>query len=552
VRRLLSRTEGWIAGLQLAALTLQRREDRAAFLQAFTGSQRYLLDYVQEEILARLQTPVRDFLLHTAILSRLDASVCQAVTAAPTREASQQMLVFLERANLFLVPLDEERRWYRLHDLFREALLAALHTAQPELVPLLHRRAASFYEAQGEWAEAIAHRLAAADFSTAARLMEQTVEQFWVRGETMTMATWVLALPEMLVGEHARLTLYLLNTVAQTTQEQRERRYQQARQLMARVETALQPQLDKNSHQISATSADAGVVSRAVDREDRAAEHALLKFRLRLLHTFMVVNEATASEGFECLNSMQQGIEKALDRNEEAIWQMVPLGGSFMFHYVSRQEGALLPRLLSAKERVGQSGSRYATIKVRQWLALAAVQAGQLRLAYEESLAALDLIEQMAGYALLKGYFEIVLAQVLYQWNRLEEARSRLQTVVHDAAVWHQLDLLGWGYAELLQVTLARGEWSAARQTLHEVEQLVQRERYGPWPGWLSTMRANWWLAQGRLKEASDWAASVVFPETAWGRGSYAAFPIVMRVYFAERRWQEAVELLERAPGSTG
>ena len=214
---------------------------------------------------------VRDFLLHTAILSRLDASVCQAVTAAPTREASQQMLVFLERANLFLVPLDEERRWYRLHDLFREALLALCTPAQPEMVPLLHRRAASFYEAQGEWAEAIAHRLAAADFSTAARLMEQTVEQFWVRGEAATMASWVLALPEPLVGEHARLALttalYLLNTVAQTTQEQRERRYQQARQLMARVEAALQHELDATSHQISATRAEAGAVSRAVDRE---------------------------------------------------------------------------------------------------------------------------------------------------------------------------------------------------------------------------------------------------------------------------------------------
>ena len=128
----MSRTEGWIAGLHLAALTLQKREDRAAFLQAFTGSQRYLLDYVQEEILARLPTSVRDFLLHTAVLSRLDASVCQAVTAAPERRVSQQMLEWLERANLFLVSLDEERRSYRLHDLFREALLSALHTTHPE------------------------------------------------------------------------------------------------------------------------------------------------------------------------------------------------------------------------------------------------------------------------------------------------------------------------------------------------------------------------------------------------------------------------------------
>src|SRR5262249_8385274 len=201
VWRLVSRTEGWIAGLPLAALPLQKRKDRAAFLQAFTGSQRYLLDYVQEEILSRLPESVRDFLLHTAVLTRLDASVCQAVTAAPERRVSQQMLSWLERANLFVVSLDEERRSYRLHELFREALLSALHTTHPESVPVLHSRAARFYEAQGEWTEAITHALQAADYSTAANLMEQTVEQFWLRGEAATIARRVLALPHLLAPD---------------------------------------------------------------------------------------------------------------------------------------------------------------------------------------------------------------------------------------------------------------------------------------------------------------------------------------------------------------
>ena len=222
LQRLVSRTEGWIAGLHLVALTMQKREDRAAYLEALTGSQRYLLDYVQEDILARLPERVRDFLLHSAILSRLDASVCQAVTASSTAAASQQMLAFLERANLFLVPLDEEQRTYRLHDLFREALLSVLHTTQPEMEPVLHRRAADFYEAEGQWHEAIAHALAAADFSTAVRLMEQTVEPFWLHGEAAMMAGWVLALPEALVREHARLVLttalYLLHPVMQTAE----------------------------------------------------------------------------------------------------------------------------------------------------------------------------------------------------------------------------------------------------------------------------------------------------------------------------------------------
>src|SRR5260221_12173150 len=125
--------------------------------------------------------------------------------------------------------------------------------------------------------------------------MEQTVEQCWLRGEAATIARWVLALPDRQAREHARLllttALYLLTTVVQTTREQRERRYQEARQLMARVEAALQAQTDETNSQISATGADAG----DVDREASAAEHAPLKFRLRLLRRFMAVIEATAS-----------------------------------------------------------------------------------------------------------------------------------------------------------------------------------------------------------------------------------------------------------------
>ncbi len=550
VRKLLSRTEGWIAGLHLAALTLQKREDRAAFLQAFAGSQRYLLDYVQEEILSRLPNNVRDFLLHTAILSQMSAPVCQTVTAAPTREASQQMLVFLERANLFLVPLDEERRWYRLHDLFREALLAALHTTQPEMVPLLHRRAASFYEAHAEWAEAIVHRLAAADYSTAARLMEQTVEQFWVRGEAATMARWVLTLPEVQVREHARLllttALYLLDTVAETTQEQRERCYQQARQLMARVEAALQGEIDAPRFQLGATGAEAG----DVEREASAAEQALLQWRLRVLRRLMAVIEATANGDVERLLSMQEVIEEALEHGEEAIWQTVPLGGSFTFHYSVRREGAqLLPRLLSVKERVSQGASRYASIRVREWLALSAVRAGQLHLASEESREALTQIEHLQGFALLKGYVQIALAQVYYQWNRLEEARALLRMVVHYAAAWQQLEQLEWGYTELIQVELARRDRSAAELALHEMEQLVQRERFGVYPAWLPVMQAQCWLAQGQLEAASMWAASVVFPEGPWEGRWYDAFPVVIRVYFAEQRFREALELLDSFRG---
>ncbi|MDQ6643529.1 MAG: LuxR family transcriptional regulator, partial [Chloroflexota bacterium] len=552
LQRLVSRTEGWIAGLHLVALTMQKREDRTAYLETLTGSQRYLLDYVQEDILAHLSPDTRNFLLHTAILSRLDAAVCQAVTAAPTKAASQQMLALLERANLFLVPLDEERRTYRLHDLFREALLSALHTNQPEMVSLLHRRAADFYEAEGQWAEAITHALAAADFSTAARLMEQTVEQFWVRGEPATMARWVLALPDPLVREHTRLALttalYLLHPVTYSTREQLESRHQQVRQLMARVEAALQHQANETNQEILATHA--GSAFRSIDLEAREASEALLHRRLRLLRAGMALYEAIEASEYERLPALHQEMQE-LDQDEEVIWHMLPLFCNVVYYTVRQERAKLLPQLLDARQRVRRSGSHFAATRVIQWLVLSAEEAGQLRLAYQESLAALDLIEQTASYALLKGYFKDVLAMVLYQWNRLEEARSRLRTVIQDAATWQQSDLLLSGYIRLMQVELARGDLSAVQQALQEFEQLegYQGHHRG---SWLPIMRAQWWLAQGQMKEAADWAVSIVFPEGAWERSLYDAFPVVMRVYFAELRWTEALALLERFSGSLG
>jgi LuxR family maltose regulon positive regulatory protein len=517
---------------------------------------------------------VRDFVLHIAILSRLDAAACQAVTATPARRTCQRLLEELERANLFLVPLDEERRWYRLHDLFREAVLAALEQTHPDLAPTLHRRAASFYAAQSEWAEAIVHRLAAADFESAAGLMEETVEHFWVRGEAASMTRWVLALPQPVVRQHARLALtvalYLLNTVTYATAEQRVRTHAEVRQLMARVEAALGPRVPaakgaEASRWPSAPDPEPPTnSSRTEERQASAAEDALLRRRLRALRLNLDFLEASARGDLDRLRRMQPEIEEiqdALDRDaeEEPIWQLVRLFSLFELHYIVRQEGAqVVPQLLEAKRRASQSGSQFATVKIMQYLALAALEDGKLRLAFEESRAALDLIEQIAGYAVLKGYFEMVQIEALYQWNRLEEARSRLHAVLDDATMRQHLDVLGGSYLALLRVEVARGDQSAAEAALRGLEDLVGREGFGTYPGVLPSVRALWWLARGQLADAAAWAATVDFHDGTWENSLYFDFRIVMRTYFAQHRWAEALALLERwrgqldHPGNSG
>lgn len=541
------RTEGWIAGLQLAALALQQHEDRAAFLQALTGGQRYLLDYIQEDILARLPEAVRTFLCQTAVLSRLEAAACQAVTAEPDRQACQQMLLFLERSNLFLVPLDEERRWYHLHDLFREALLALLAATQPDMLPLLHQRAARFYEAQGEWHEALAHFFAAADFSTAARLMEQTVEQSWVHGEIASIAHWIKALPHALVRQHARLllttSLYLLNTVSQAPWEQRVPVHQQVRQIMARVASALRQQEN------ATTGAEAETALASQERSARAAKETVPRRRLRLLQAYLVLNEALAAADYQHIVRVQQEIGK-LEPDEEILWQMIPLTALFLLHFTVRQEGGkLLPHLLEAKRQADASGNRYASIKVRHWLALVAPEAGRLHLAFQESQEALALIDQMEGYAPLKGYLEMVRVEVLFHWNRLQEARALLETLLPVALSWQQSDVLGWGYGCLVQLELARGDLPAAQQALSRMEDLVAQKRLLHYRNWLPALRAQCWLALGQVQAAADWAASVLFPEGPWDHSLYRTFEVMIQVYFAKLRWTEAAELLDRWRG---
>ena len=160
-----ARTEGWIAALQLAALSMQGRDDTSGFIASFAGDDRFVVDYLAEEVLERQPDEVRSFLLETAILDRFTGALCDAVTGGSGGKA---MLERLDRANLFLVPLDDRRLWYRYHHLFADVLRARLLDEQPERVDELHRRASAWYEASGDQPEAIAHAMAGHDVERAA------------------------------------------------------------------------------------------------------------------------------------------------------------------------------------------------------------------------------------------------------------------------------------------------------------------------------------------------------------------------------------------------
>jgi len=196
VAALEARTEGWIAALQLAALSMQGRDDVAGFIAGFAGDDRYVVDYLAEEVLARQPDRVQAFLLQTSVLGRLSGPLCDAVTG---QGGGKAMLEALERGNLFLVPLDDRRQWYRYHHLFADVLQARLLDEQPGQVPDLHRRASAWYERSGEQSLAIGHALAARDFSRAADLIERALPAMARTRQEATVRGWLEMIPDELV-----------------------------------------------------------------------------------------------------------------------------------------------------------------------------------------------------------------------------------------------------------------------------------------------------------------------------------------------------------------
>ncbi len=205
------RTEGWIAALQLAALSMQGRGDASAFIAGFAGDDRYIVDYLAEEVLGRQPAEVRDFLLKTSLLDRLTGPLCDAVTG---REGGRATLVALERANLFLVPLDDRREWYRYHHLFADVLQAHLLEEHAAEVAHLHGRASAWYEQSGDFSHAIEHALGGADFARAADLMELAIPVVSRERREAELRRWVESLPDSVVRVRPVLGVFFVGSLA--------------------------------------------------------------------------------------------------------------------------------------------------------------------------------------------------------------------------------------------------------------------------------------------------------------------------------------------------
>ena len=469
------RTEGWIAGLQLAALSLQGRADVSAFLAAFTGSHRFVLDYLSEEVLARQDASVQQFLLHTSILERLSGPLCDAVTG---QEESQAMLEALERANLFVDALDDERGWYRYHHLFAEVLRGHLQQAEPTLPPVLHRRASAWYEQHELPAEAVQHALAVPDVELAARLIEPIALPVASRGQLSTVLGWMNALPEALV--RTRPLLFV----------------QQASYLMF-------------TNQLEAAEARLQEAERGIREEMPAEQARTIRGTVLTIRAGMDCNTGDTMHGVTLAR-------QALDLLPEAE-VILRMGALVTTAHAYLTSGDVTPdserEVAAADALIRAAGNQLAALSSIPLLARLYVLQGRLR----QAAATYAQMVQIAGprpeglqniFSISSLSYYFGLGDLLREWNDLDAAERHLLQGM--ALINERLpiepSIAVLGYTALARLQQARGNTHAALATLDALARQAELRHFVPHlVAQVATMRAQLELAQGNLAEANRW-----------------------------------------------
>ncbi len=482
IRLLEHRTEGWIVGLQLAALSLRQRTDRHAFVKSFAGDDRYVVDYLLEEVLQRQPPAIQRFLLHTSILERLCGPLCEAVTGDAH---AGSVLHALEQANLFIVPLDNQRYWYRYHHLFADLLLRRLSQVETDRLDL-YRRACEWYEREGFLAEAISQALSGSEYELAADLLDRHVLTLFFHSETMMVHHWLQALPEAVLSAHPLLCAAYANTVCHAASFQP----QAIKQAEAWLQTAerghtstpVRPGQDMTRSFIALTRAYL-----ALWRHDDPT--TVIELAQRALDTLPPEDELTVDPNYLRLRS---GLTNNLGVSYLALGNESAANQAFARAQVI---GAACGDLLNAFTAVDS-----------QCLLLR--RHGRLHDAADLCRDALESLgktgqqpEPTIPYA---GRVYICLGQILLEWNDLDGAEQALVKGVALTQLAAIFPSQFYGCVSLAHLRQTRGDSAAALQTLRELESLhmVIPERTD-----IDLERARLALMQGDIDTAATWAA---------------------------------------------
>lgn len=469
IQKLEAHTEGWVAGLQLAGLSmkgLKRDEEIRQFIHAFTGSHRHIVDYLVEEVLHRQDEDVLNFLLKTSILRRLNAPLCEAVAGQPE---GQKMLEWLERANLFTIPLDHERNWYRYHTLFADLLRSNLAHAQTVPIADLHRRAARWYEQNQMVDEAIHHALAAKDFEVAARVVIAHTSDLFAHGEFSTLQTWLSALPRDVILSYPRLCI-----------DQARLSY-----LNHRL-TEMYPLLDAAELLVGASA----------DAESSQMRGEILSLRGYLL--------AEKEEFREAIRFLQDALQ--LLPPTAVTWRANVLMYIAHAYFKSGNPRAAIPYGIEANEIFRSVVNLHGAMTATGLLGMIYWIMGHL-------LEAKSILESGLQWAARNGRLHLPPVAGIHNWlgkicleqNDLKGAEDHLHAGLELAKLGRPL-LLMRAFVFWAQFKHALGETATAESAMQNAVDIAQVWET-PWARWfVQSNRVRLWLRQGNLSAAIHWA----------------------------------------------
>ncbi len=510
IAALQARTEGWAAGLQLTALSLERQKDIAAFIAAFTGSHEYIADYLQTEVLNQQPAALQQFLLRTSILDQLTAPLCNALTE---QSNGQQTLEQIKEKNLFLLALDNERCWYRYHSLFAELLRQRLQRLFPDLLPILHGRASAWYAQQDQLPEAIQHALAANNFVEAARLISAAADEMLLRGEITRFIAWVQQLPAELIRINSTLSIYYAWALWLNGQP------------LAKIEPWLPDGLSQPDAMPPQTLPLLAYINLLRGQEKEAAK--LLGLALERL-----------PEEEHFLRSIAHWLKTIADlQNVDLVASSEHLAGLAQQFPDARGQMVVVFALCNQAEILFTQGRLQAAQSIFR-RALAAATDGQ-----ERPLP-------IAGAAL------IGLGGLAYEWNDLQGAEKELRAGITLIRQWSEIAALD-GLVFLAQTRQALGDVDSAHDLLSEAAAIAARFDATEIDDWIvSLAQTRFTLQQGDLQKVRDWikrrgldkdTAEIVPQQTIMLADRLRKYELIIlaRLLLAEKRPADALAILE-------
>jgi len=536
------RTEGWIAGLQMAALSMRDRENVPGFIDRFSGTNRYILDYLLEEVLANQPPEIQRFLLCTSILERLTAPLCDALLAgiegidgdvvdpsirfdSAAYSQSTSILEYLEKANLFLVALDQERVWYRYHHLFADLLHARLSHSKIYSMKSLHSRAADWFEQHGYPEDAIQHALAGEDHPRAARLIESLAETVWRRSEYSRLMDWISALPMDLVRSHPWLCVWYAWSVNQIGL------LDDARTWIEAAERAVQ----KNISALSATSDN--------NLAKRKLEYEIATLNAHLACLMQDYDKAVELSASVLDNPPLQDRKASLIARSHVLHAL----GS-MYYAVGELDRAeeVSQATITAAEEIGFDVRH---IHALNKLAHTYSTRGQLYSAQRLLLESIAFFERqgLSRYPVLH-MLRCRLMDLLYEWNQIEEIEHQVKTYGLSGAMtelpYVSVDL----YNLEARQSLVRNDIEGAQQALTKADGLTRRSYI--WPALTrqtESLQYRLWLQSGDLQQLISWDKTPLDKDS--GRFPFLSEYRLMaraKILVIQEKYGEALSLLDR------